>query len=600
MIRLADYLMQRIVEAGVRHVFMVPGGGAMHLNDALGRCHALEYVCNLHEQASAIAAEAYAKTTANLGVALVTTGPGATNAVTGLAGAWLDSTPCLFISGQVKRADLKRDSGVRIQGVQEIGIIDIVASITKYAVMVEDPSTIRYHVDKALHLARTGRPGPVWLDLPLDVQSAQVDPETMTGYTPEPAPPHDGPSLEEQVARTIALLNRSERPVLLLGNGVRLAGAEEEFFRLVDLLKIPVLTTWLAIDIVPQDHPWYFSRPGAVAPRGANFTLQNADFLLTVGARLDLVITAFSHENFARAATKVMVDIDPAEIRKMKTPIELPICADAGAFLREFLRQAGRVEQRERADWIRRCREWKAKYPIVLPEHRERTGPVSIYALAEVLGEELSQDAILVSGSSGSGIEIFLHAYQVRAGQRILHTTALGAMGFGLPASIGAALAGGGRQVISVDGDGGFMFNIQELETVRRLGLPIKFFLLNNDGFASIRASQSYWFKDNLVAADATSGMTLPDLKKVAASFGLGAAKIDDQADLRAQVRAVLERPGPVVCEVMVIPDEARIPRVSSMQRPDGTFVSKPLEDLFPFLDRDEFNSNMIIPPLPE
>jgi acetolactate synthase-1/2/3 large subunit len=600
MIRLADYVMRRIVEAGVSHVFMVPGGGAMHLNDALGRCKELQYVCNLHEQASAIAAEAYAKTTRNLGVALVTTGPGATNAITGVAGAWLDSTPCLVVSGQVKRADLKRDSGVRIVGVQEIGIVDIVASITKYAVTIEDPNTIRYHLDKALYLARTGRPGPVWLDIPLDVQSAQVDPETMLAYVPEPAAAHDGSKLEAQVARTIALLNRSKRPVLLLGNGVRLAGAEEEFFRLVERLKIPVLETWLAIDIVPEDHEWYFGRPGAVAPRGANFTLQNSDFLLTVGARLDLVLTAFSHENFARAATKVMVDIDPAELRKMKTPIELPICADAGAFLREFLRQADHVEPKARADWIRWCREWKARYPVVLPEHRERTGRVSIYALAEAIGEELSGDAILVSGSSGSGIEIFLHAYKVKSGQRILHTTALGAMGFGLPTSIGACLGGRRRPTITVDGDGGFMFNIQELETVRRLDLPIKFFVLNNDGFASIRASQSYWFKDNLVAADATSGMTLPDLMKVAASYELAAVKIEDQANLRAQVRAVLQHPGPVVCDVMVIPDEARIPRVSSIQRPDGTFVSKPLEDLFPFLERDEFLSNMIIPPLPE
>jgi acetolactate synthase-1/2/3 large subunit len=600
MTRLSDYLMRRIAGAGVKHVFMVPGGGAMHLNDALGRCRELEYVCNLHEQASAIAAENYAKTTRNLGACLVTTGPGATNAVTGVAGAWQDSTPVLFVSGQVKRADLSKGLGIRSLGVQEIDIVSIVSSITKYAVTVTDPNSIRYHVDKALHLAKSGRPGPVWLDIPLDVQSAQIDPDALQGFKPEPPPAFAREELREKVARTIEMLNVAERPLILLGNGVRLAGAEDEFFRVVDLVGVPVLATWLAWDMMYYDHPWYFGRPGAVAPRGANFILQNSDFLLTVGARLDLVLTAFSHENFARAAKKVMVDVDPSEIRKMKTPIHLPVCADAGDFLREFLRQSDRVERKPRADWLRRCREWKAKYPVVLPEHLDRTGRVSVYALAEAIGTELSGGEVLVSGSSGSGIEIFQHAYKLKPGQRVLHTTALGAMGFGLPASIGACLGGGRKPTVTVDGDGGFMFNIQELETVKRLDLPAKYFVLNNDGFSSIRNSQQYWFKDNLVAADATSGLTLPDLQKVAASYGLATAKIEDQANLRTQVRRVLQTPGPVVCEVMVIPDEARTPRVSSFQRPDGTFVSKPLEDMFPFLDRDEFRSNMIVPPLPE
>jgi acetolactate synthase-1/2/3 large subunit len=597
--KLSDYVMQFVARQGVKHVFLVPGGGAMHLNDSLGRCRELTYVCNLHEQASAIAAENYAKMTGNLGVALVTTGPGGTNAVTGVAGAWLDSTPCLFISGQVKRSDMKRDLGVRQVGVQEVDITAIVAPITKYAVAVTDPATIRYHLEKAAFLARSGRPGPVWIDIPLDVQAATIDPERLLAFpATERRPSFDPDPLPADVRAAIGLLNRAERPVLLLGNGVRLAGATDDFLRLAEALNVPVLSTWLAIDLIPEAHPLFMGRPGSVAPRGANFTLQNCDCLIAVGARLDMVVTAYAPERMARAARKVMVDIDPTELRKLGALIDVPVHADARAFIREMLRQRESVERRDRGAWLARCREWKATYPVVLPEHRKPEGRVSVYHLSEVLGEELSGDDLIVSGSSGAGIEVFLLAYEVRKGQRIFHTTALGAMGFGPPASIGACVGGGGRRTVCVDGDGGFQFNIQELETVRRLNLPIKFFVLNNDGYASIRASQSNWFEGRLVGADATSGLTLPDVLEVASAYGLSTARIADQANLGQQVREVLAMPGPVVCEVMAIPDETRAPRVASAQRPDGAMVSRPLEDLFPFLDRAEFRANMIVPPL--
>lgn len=595
--KLSDYVVDKLADTGAKHVFFVPGGGAMHLNDSLGKSTRLEYVSNLHEQASAIAAEAYSKATGNFAICMVTTGPGGTNAVSGVAGAWLDSTPMIFVSGQVKRADLSTGLGVRQVGVQEVDIVSIVKPITKYAVTVLEPESIRYHLEKAIHLARTGRPGPVWIDLPLDVQGATIDETALKGYEPEPAAGADTAKLKADVAKTIELLEKAERPVLLVGNGVRLARAVKPFQDLVEKLGIPVLQTWLGLDLVHEAHPLYFGRPGAVAPRGANFTVQNSDFLLTIGARLDYVITGYSHPNFARAAKKVMVDIDPAELAKMKTPIDVPINADAGAFITELLAQWNDRPAKPNAAWLERCRKWKKDYPIVQPSHLKETGRTSIYALADLLSEALPDGETVVSGSSGAGIEIFLHALRVRKDQRIIHTTALGAMGFGLPAAIGASIARGNARTVLVDGDGGFQFNIQELQTLVRTQLPLKMFVLNNDGYSSIRTSQRGYF-GRLVGADATSGLTLPDLMKQAASYGLPAVRIESFGELKAKIGEILASPGPTIIDLMVLPEEERLPRIASRPTASGSMVSTPLEDLHPPLTREEFLANMIIPPL--
>ncbi len=606
MTKLSDYVLQFVADQGVKQVFLVTGGGAMHLNASLAKNASLEAICNSHEQASAMAAENYAKVVNDLGVAMVTTGPGGTNAITGLAGAWLDSTPVLFLSGQVKRPDRMfavdgTPLGMRQLGVQEVDIISIVRPLTKYAVTILDPSSIRYHLEKAVHLARFGRPGPVWIDIPLDVQAAPIDETSLPGCdASEFPPPFDASGLAEKVRETINALNRSERPLIFIGNGVRLARAEDDLRKLFSLLRIPVEATWCAADIISSEDPLFVGRPGSLASRGANFALQNCDFLLSIGARLDFAITGYAPEKLARAAYRVMVDIDPAEISKLAPYIHTPVCADAGAFLREMLRQIGSVQPKDRAHWKERCAEWKTRYPVVLPEHRKPEGLVSIFHLAEVISQETTADDLMISGNSGSGIEIFLFACPTRTGQRIFHTAGLGAMGCALPNSIGVCLAGGRKRTICVDGDGGFMFNIQELATVRHLNLPIKFFILNNDGYASIRASQANFFGSPLLGCDERTGLTIPDLCKVAESYGLSSARICSQAHLREQVRKVLDTPGPVVCDVYVIPDEVRGPRLSSVQRPDGSMVSKPLEDLWPFLDRDEFHANMIIPPLEE
>jgi acetolactate synthase I/II/III large subunit len=599
-VKLSDYVFKFIAEIGVRHVFTLVGGGAMHLDDSLGQCKEIEYICNLHEQACAIAAESYARVTNNLGVALVTTGPGGTNALTGVVGAWQDSTPCLFISGQVKRSDLMKGRGVRQMGVQEVDIVSLVRSVTKYACTIMDPSSIKYHLEKAVFMARTGRPGPVWIDIPLDLQAAFIEPEQLRGFNPEEITPQSGNTvLRKQINDIIHLLNNAERPILLGGNGIRLANAQSGFTDLLETLHIPVLLTWPAMDLLPETHALLAGRPGSVAPRGANFSLQNSDFLLALGTRLDLVLTGFAPERLARGARRIAVDVDPHELNKLDHILDIAVCADIRDFLYEFKKQAGTVHRKDHSSWLMRCQEWKKQYPVVLSEHRQPSGRVSCYYFAEILGDVLQPDDVIVPGSSGLGIEILLLAFKVKAGQRIFNTTALGSMGFGLPAAIGACLAAGRRRTICVDGDGGFQMNIQELETLKRLNLPVKCFVLNNEGYGSIVAMQERYF-GRFMGSEASSGMTLADIVEVASAYGLTTCRITDQSDLPSEIDNVLAMPGPVICDVVIRKDEQRAPSLSSVQKPDGSMLSRPLEDLWPFLERSEFLSNMIVPPIKE
>jgi len=608
--KLSDYVLKFVADLGVTNVFLVTGGGAMHLNQSLGAETRLTAICNSHEQASAICAEGYAKATNGLGVCMVTTGPGGTNAVTGVAGAWLDSTPTLFLSGQVKRPDRMFDAvtgkplGMRQLGVQEVDICSIVRPITKYAETVLEPGDIRYHLEKAVFLAMNGRPGPVWIDIPLDVQASPIDETALRGFDPNEFAHadniHGTANVPAEVQRVIDAFNQCERPLLFAGNGIRLARAEKEFEELRKYLGVPTVATWCAADLVPSDDATYVGRPGSVAARGANFALQNSDFLLAIGVRLDFAITGYAPQNLAREAYKVAVDIDAAELGKLHPYLQQPVCADAKAFLVELLKHKDKLKPRDFKPWLDRCAGWKTRYPVVTDEHRKPEGLVSIFNLAEVLGEEVKPADRLVVGNSGSGIEIYLLACPTLHSQRLYHTAGLGSMGYAIPMAIAVAIANPGREVIAVDGDGGFQFNIQELETIHRLQLPIKFFVLNNDGYSSIRASQKAYFGDASIGADRNTGLTIPNLSKIGASYGLGTYVIHDQTDLRAEVRKVLAMQGPVLCDVNVLPDEVRAPRLQSYQKEDGSFVSKPLEDLFPFLPREEFLSNMIVKPLPE
>ena len=600
--KLSDYVFQFLQARGVRHVFMLPGGGSMHLVDSLGRAQGLAFVPTLHEQAAAIAAEAYGRATNSLGVAMVTGGPGGTNTLTGVAGAWLASSPLLVISGQAKRSDLKGGSGARQIGSQEVDIVSVVRPLTKYAVTVMDPDRIRFHLEQAVFLAHDGRQGPVWLDIPLDVQAAQVEPEALEGFTPPPqAPPAQLPG---QVAELLGMLAGSERPVLLAGNGVHSAGARGAFLALAERLGIPVLTTWGGCDLIPSGHPLSFGRPGPVASRSANFILQNADFLLTLGARLDLDTTGHNQAQYARGARKVVVDLDPHEIGKLRMPVDLPIVADCALVLAELDRQLTPGPDPspwlDRSPWLERCRAWTAKYPIQPERDWDPGEPVNPFHFYQVLSDEAAAEDLILPCSSGAAVDMFWMVYRPKPGQRAFSTGGLGSMGFGLPAAMGGCLALGGCRTLSMEGDGGAWMNIQELATLARLRLPVKYFVMNNGGYGSIRTMQRNHFQGRLVASDAGSGLALPDILPVAKAFGLPAFRIGGPGGLRGKIRELLDLPGPVVCDVMLDPEVLLAPRVATAVSASGGMVSRPLEDLWPFLDRDELRRNMLIPLLPE
>lgn len=599
--KLSDYIVDFVARQGVKHMFMLPGGGAMHLNDSLGKHPDIQFVCNLHEQPCAIAADAYAQYTNNLGVAMVTTGPGGTNAITGVAGSYLDSIPVMILSGQVKRADIVGDRRARQMGFQEINITDVVRPITKYAITVQDPTAIRYHMEKAAWLARNGRPGPVWIDVPQDVQAADVDPTEMHGFDARAEGLEgeiDPAWLADVVGRTIEFFNNAERPAILVGNGVRLARAEQAFLSLAAALDVPVLTTWKAIDLFADDDPLYIGRPGAIANRAANLVQQNSDWLLMIGARMDLGQTAFMHEYFARAAKKIMVDVDEAEIAKMRMHIDVPVAVNAGAFVNEFIARLDEVKRLDRSAWWQRCRDWKQRYPVMLPEYWNVRDGVSNYALVQVIGESIDPGDVVVPGSSGASSEVTMQALPIKRGVRVLNTQGLGPMGFALSAAIGACVASGGRRTVSLDGDGGFAMNTQELETIRRLNLPIKVFVLDNGGYVSIRTTQKNYFDSRFYGASPEGGLTLPNVEKIAAAYGIATDRIESTDQLREGVRRVLDAPGPIVCRVKITPSQVTAPRVSNRQLPDGRMTSAPMEDLWPFLDREEFRQNMLVPPV--
>lgn len=596
--RLADYVASFIARQGVKCVFLVPGGGSMYLVDAVGKNPDLTYVPNHHEQASSIAAEAYSRINGRLGCALVTTGPGSTNAITGCAGAWIESVPLLIISGQVKRADLMGRSGVRQMGPQEVDIVSMVKPITKYAAMVTEPADIRYHLERAVHLATTGRRGPVWIDVPLDVQNSTIDASKLRSFTPEAPRADKIETLDRDAAEVIEMIGRAERPLIVAGHGIRLAEAAEPFRQLYEALQIPVVTTWNASDLIASTHPLAVGKPGTVALRPPNFAVQNSDLLIAIGARLDNVVTAFNPAKFGRYAQKIIVDVDPNELKKFSpnAGIAKTVEADAKDFILAMLRQVPALRRRDRSGWLNKCLEWKARYPVADGQPFPTSGPISHFHLTQVLSDEIPEKTLIVTGSSGLAIEFFYTAFQNKSGQRVFLTSGLGAMGYGLPAMIGASQAFGNKPFVGIEGDGSLMMNVQELQTIASLKLPVRLFVFNNGGYASIRNTQRNYFQGRYVGTGPEAKLGLPDLLVLARAFGLDAIRIDDAADLNGQVRSALNHPGPLLVDVHVMKDEALWPKSAALPQPDGSFISMPLEDMSPLLPREELRANMLVP----
>lgn len=595
MIKLSDFIMNYLASFGVKHVFTLPGGGCMHLIDSLGKEKRITPVGYLHEQAAVIAADAYAQYTGRTGTALVTTGPGSTNAITAVTASWIDSTPLLVMSGQVKRCDLSGKNGPRQKGIQEADIVSMVKNITKYAVTVMKPEDILFHIEKALSLAESGRKGPVWLDIPLDVQGAMIDETKLEHFVPENKESDNG-KIKKYASKTISLLKKSKRPVILAGNGIRLAGAEKEFEKLIRVLNIPVLTTWRAADFLDDKDKLYFGRPGSIASRYANFIQQNCDCILILGARLDLPQVGHNYNLLAREAKKIIVENDSREMKKYPMHIAVKALCDVKEFITVLSALAEDVSKRE---WFEYCNRMKQKYAVLEGYLPKAVGAINTYDLVNVLSENMTAQDVFVPGSSGSCAEITMQAVKVKKGQRILNTPGLGSMGFGLPASSGACIASG-KRTVTVIGDGGLQHNIQTFETIKRLNLPLKIFILNNDGYGSIRLMQTRHFKGRYVCCDAPSGMSIPNIEAVAGAYGIKTVSLDNKSDLEETVKKVLSYDGPVLCNVKVEPWLETAPRISSFVKPDGSIVSKPLEDLWPFLDREEFEEAMIIEPLKE
>lgn len=598
--RVSEYISSMLVQFGVRHVFMLTGGGSMFINDAIGHEPRIQCIFNHHEQACAMAAESYARITNEPGVLNVTTGPGGINTLNGVYGAWVDSIPMLVISGQVKRETLMATydiPGLRQIGDQEADIISMVKGITKYAVLVNDPAEIRYCLEKAWSLAKTGRPGPCWLDIPIDVQTSHVDPESLKGYDPlEDNPSYAKTDLFPICQDVLRRLEKAERPVILAGKGIRLGNALEEFEQLIRTLNIPVVPAWTALDLLASDDPLFCGRAGDLATRAGNFTVQNADVLLILGCSLGLRQVSYNWASFARFAYKIRVDIDDVEFKKPTVKTEQTIHTDVKLFLKEMLQQ---MQQRDfgpkkHADWLAWCKARIERYPAVLAHQREpKEERINPYHFIDRLFSYLDSDDVVVCGDGTANVVTF-QAAKLRAGQRLIANTGDASMGYDLPAAIGAAVAQNGKRIICLAGDGSLQLNIQELQTIFHYQLPIKLFILNNNGYLSIRLSQVNMFK-RTTGESAQSGVSFPDIIKVAEAYGIPSIRIE-YAQLDSGIQSALQMSGPVICDVLLDPNQPFEPRVSARQLPDGKIVSSNLEDMSPFLTEQELAENRIVP----
>lgn len=588
MVKLSDYVFGFLKDKGIKHAFMLPGGGAMHLVDSLGSS-GIEYIPFLHEQGASIAAEAYAQYTNTLGLVVVTSGPGATNAITAVTAGWIDSTPMFIISGQAKRPDLVGDRNVRQIGSQEVQIIPMVKGITKYAVQILEPTDIRYHLERAYHEAVSGRPGPVWLDIPLDVQAFMIDENELKDYKPVKESGKTD-EIEDTVNKTIECLKLSKKPLFLAGNGIKLAGAQDILYDLLNILQIPVQTTWKTIDMFAEDDPLYVGHPGIMGDRGANLIVQEADLLISVGSRLDTSITAFNDRHFAVSAKKIIVDIDINEINRMDMDKEASLACDAGLFLNALINACQKDEDKicsdeqiiTREEWIKHCKDLRNKYPVVTDVHKNVAEFVSAYYFIDMLCDLLREDDVIVPESSGGAGEITYQAFRIKEGQKMKNAAGLGSMGFGLPYAIGASIANDRRRTILINGDGAFQLNIQELETLHRLALPVKMFIWCNDGYASIRSMQRNNFEGHYVGSSSDSGHTIPDIIKVVQAYGFKTYDIFTNKEMAEMLPTLMADDEPMLCTLHMDPNETISPRVKAYVGKNGEMRSGLLENMWP------------------
>ncbi|MBO5573088.1 MAG: thiamine pyrophosphate-binding protein [Clostridium sp.] len=632
--KLSNYLSEKLVEFGIQDVFTITGGGAMHLNDALGHQEGLHCLYMHHEQACAMAAEAYARIHNRIAALCVTTGPGGINAMNGVAGGYLDSIPMLVISGQVRYDTMSVSTGLhlRAMGDQEYDIIRSVDRMTKYCEMVIDPMRIRYCLEKAFWLANTGRPGPCWLDIPLNVQAAIIETDDLVGFdadnyraggdgwaAPSPAKiPADengkgeyrellpAPVKEETAKAIIDKIRHAKRPVINAGNGIRIGAAHEAFLRVAEKLQIPVVTGADSIDCIWDEHPLYIGKGGNVGDRPGNFAIQNSDLVLSLGSRLSFRQVGYRFKTWAREAYVIYNDIDAEELKKPTVHVDMPVHADVKDLLAvmEQVLQKGSVPEMDeehkkaQAEWLSICQGWKRDYPVVQRRHfEEKPGNrANVYAFARTMSEKLLEDQIVVVGN-GSAVVVCGHGNVVKKGQRFISNSAIASMGYGLPAAIGCCVADHSRDIILVTGDGSIQMNIQELQTVIGNRMPIKIFMINNNGYHSIRQTQKNFFGEPLVGIGADSGdLTFPDMEKIAEAYGFPYVSIHSNSEIAEKVEQTLAMEGPVFCEVFVTTDQNFEPKASSKKLPDGTMISAPLEDLYPFLPEEEMDRIMLIP----
>ncbi len=608
--RLADYVADFLVDHGITDCFMITGGGAMHLNDALGHKTGLHCTYNHHEQASAIAAESYARVNNRMAVVCVTTGPGGTNAITGVLGGWLDSVPMFIISGQVRYDTTARymnrytdGLSLRAVGDQEYDITKSVAPMCKYAVMVEEPTQIRYILEKAYALATTGRRGPVWIDIPLDFQACQIETDELEGYCQkEDSIEIPQPVGKDTICQIIEKVRQSKRPVLYAGNGIRLSEGYDVFRRVLEKLNIPVVTCWDSIDAIEDEHPLYVGRGGIMGDRAGNFAVQNADLVLAVGNRLSIRQVGYSWKTWAREAYVIMVDADPAELKKTTLHVEMPVCADAKDFF-EVLEHELEEESTpvfKEGFWLDKCAFWKAEYPVTQSKHWEEDGAyANVYAFIRYLSESLPVGNLTVV-SNGSACVVGSHNYVIKKDARFLINSAVASMGYGLPAAIGACIAAGRRITVCLEGDGSIMMNLQELQTVLTNKLPIKLFLINNQGYHSIRQTQNNVFGGNSkIGIGPESGdLSFPDFEKLAVAFGFPYFEAHSNQEMKEAVQNTLSTEGAAFCQIFVSTEQIFEPKSATKKLEDGTLISPPLEDLAPFLDREELRKNMVITPI--